>query len=45
MAGKRRAQQMPLRVDMVGVENTFEVTDDGAKCITGDAYELLCVEE
>jgi len=29
---------------MVGVENTFEVTDAGAKCITGDAYELLCVE-
>ena len=29
---------------MVGVENTFEVTDAGAVCITGQAYDLLCVE-
>lgn len=29
---------------MVGVENTFEVTDHGAVCITGDAYEMLCLE-
>lgn len=29
---------------MVGVENTFEVTDSGAVCITGDAYDMLCVE-
>jgi len=29
---------------MVGVENTFEVTDAGAVCITGDAYDMLCVE-
>lgn len=28
---------------MVGVENTFEVTDSGAVCITGNAYELLCL--
>jgi Xaa-Pro aminopeptidase len=31
-------------VGMVGVENTFEVTDAGARCITGDAYDMLCVE-
>lgn len=31
-------------VAMVGVENTFEITDDGAKCITGDSYEMICVE-
>jgi len=29
---------------MVGVENTFEVTDTGAVCITGDAYDMLCIE-
>jgi Xaa-Pro aminopeptidase len=29
---------------MVGVENTFEVTDSGAVCITGNAYKLLCLE-
>lgn len=29
---------------MVGVENTFEVTDSGAVCITGRDYEMLCVE-
>ncbi len=30
---------------MLGVENTFEVTAAGGRCITGDAYELLCVQE
>ncbi len=29
---------------MVGVENTFEVTADGCVCITGDEYEMICVE-
>lgn len=29
---------------MVGVENTFEVTADGAKCISGHDYDILCVE-
>ncbi|MDO9631157.1 MAG: M24 family metallopeptidase, partial [Humidesulfovibrio sp.] len=29
---------------MVGVENTFEVTDSGAVCITGDRYDMVCVE-
>jgi Xaa-Pro aminopeptidase len=29
---------------MVGVENTFEVTPGGARCITGDAFGLVCVE-
>ena len=29
---------------MVGVENTFEVTDVGAVCITGDRYDMVCVE-
>ena len=31
-------------IGMVGVENTFEVTADGAKCITGNKYDILCVE-
>lgn len=31
-------------VAMVGVENTFEITDDGARCITGDSYEMVPVE-
>lgn len=30
---------------MVGVENTYEVTDSGGVCITGQEYELLCVRE
>jgi len=29
---------------MVGVENTFEVRDGGAAGITGDTYELYCIE-
>ena len=30
---------------MVGVENTFAVGDpSGAKCITGNAYDMVCVE-
>ncbi|MBU1249062.1 MAG: M24 family metallopeptidase, partial [Proteobacteria bacterium] len=29
---------------MVGVENTFEVTADGCRCITGDEYDVLCLE-
>lgn len=29
---------------MVGVENTFEVTPDGARCITGDDYSMLCID-
>lgn len=31
------------RVGMVGVENTFEVTARGGKCLTGEQYEILCV--
>ncbi|WP_022661868.1 M24 family metallopeptidase [Paucidesulfovibrio longus] len=31
-------------VGMVGVENTFEVTPQGAACITGDRFEMVCVE-
>ena len=31
-------------VGMVGVENTFEVTDQGAVCLTGDRYDMICVE-
>ncbi len=30
-------------VGMVGVENTFEVTAAGGKCLTGDSYEILCL--
>ncbi len=29
---------------MVGVENTFEVTPSGARCLTGDEYGVLFVE-
>lgn len=29
---------------MVGVENTFEVREGGAVCLTGDAYDMVCVE-
>ena len=31
-------------VGMVGVENTFEVTKDGGQCITGDNFEIICIE-
>jgi len=31
-------------VGMVGVENTFEVTEQGGKCLTGDSYDIICVE-
>lgn len=31
-------------IAMVGVENTFEITDDGCRCITGDSYEMVPVE-
>jgi Xaa-Pro aminopeptidase len=30
-------------VAMVGVENTFEITESGARCITGDTYEMVGV--
>jgi Xaa-Pro dipeptidase len=29
---------------MVGVENTFEVTPEGGRCLTGDAFDIVCVE-
>lgn len=29
---------------MVGVENTFEVTSTGGACITGNRFEMICVE-
>lgn len=29
---------------MVGVENTFEITANGSVCITGDRYEIICLE-
>lgn len=29
---------------MVGVENTFEVREGGAVCITGHDYDMVCVE-
>jgi Xaa-Pro aminopeptidase len=28
---------------IVGVENTFEVTPDGGKCLTGENYEIICI--
>ena len=30
-------------IGMVGVENTFEVTPQGGKCITGNSFDLLCL--
>jgi len=32
-------------VGMVGVENTFEVTDAGGVCLTGDVYDIVCMGE
>jgi len=29
---------------MVGVENTFEVTTNGGRCLTGEAWDILCVD-
>lgn len=29
---------------MVGVENTFEVTEEGGKCLTGTSYDMVCIE-
>jgi len=31
------------KVGMVGVENTFEVTSHGGKCLTGENYNMICV--
>lgn len=31
-------------VGMVGVENTFEVTPAGGVCLTGNAYDILCID-
>ncbi|MFO8033106.1 MAG: M24 family metallopeptidase [Desulfohalobiaceae bacterium] len=31
-------------VGMVGVENTFQVTKEGGKCLTGGAKEIICIE-
>lgn len=28
---------------MVGVENTFEVTPEGGKSLTGDRYQIICI--
>jgi Xaa-Pro aminopeptidase len=28
---------------MVGVENTFEVTESGGRCLTGDDYRMVCI--
>ena len=28
---------------MVGVENTFEVTPDGGRCLTGSDYSMVCI--
>lgn len=29
---------------MVGVENTFEVTAEGGRCLTGSDYGIICIE-
>lgn len=31
-------------IGMVGVENTFEITDGASVCLTGDSYEMICIE-
>lgn len=31
-------------IGMVGVENTFEVTETGARSITGELFDIVCVE-
>lgn len=31
-------------VGMVGTENTFEVTPGGVRCLTGDHYEMMCID-
>lgn len=30
-------------VGMVGIENTFEVTHQGGKCLTGEDYRIICI--
>lgn len=30
---------------MVGVENVFEVTPEGGRCLTGDRYDIICLED
>lgn len=32
-------------VGMVGVENTYEVTAEGAKCITGNNFDIICIDK
>ena len=29
---------------MVGVENTFEVTPGGGRCLSGERFEIICIE-
>jgi len=29
---------------MVGTENTFEVTPQGGRCLTGDSFDFICIE-
>uniref|UniRef100_I2Q188 Xaa-Pro aminopeptidase n=1 Tax=Desulfovibrio sp. U5L TaxID=596152 RepID=I2Q188_9BACT len=31
-------------IGMVGVENTFEVTPAGGRCLTGDRYDMICID-
>jgi Xaa-Pro aminopeptidase len=28
---------------MVGVENTFEITRNGGRSLTGEAYDIICI--
>ena len=32
-------------IGMVGVENTFIVTERGGQCLTGEKYEIICVPQ
>jgi len=31
-------------IGMVGVENTFEVTEQGGRCLTGHEFDMVCLE-
>jgi hypothetical protein len=36
-------QFIPQAIGMVGVENTFEVTVDGGKCLTGINFDIIAI--
>ncbi|WP_320170299.1 Xaa-Pro peptidase family protein [Maridesulfovibrio sp.] len=32
-------------IGMVGVENTFEITETGSRCITGNNFDIICIDK